>query len=353
MEETLSLLMQEGIDNSHNSIAGISLAIQSPKLQKTYTGVKGYDSVKRTNELDSNQPFRIASITKTFVAASILKLLEKGTLNIYDPISKYISEEHISILKSDNYNPEAIQIYHCLNHTSGLFDYAMNGSDYVAIARKTPQKRWTRTEQLQLATEFGDPAGNPGEKYLYSDTGYILLGEIIEYFHDGDLARGLRTLIGFDALGMNHTWLESLEAEPMGMLLPVKRYLRSDDFSSFDASTDLYGGGGLVSTCKDLTTFLQALFNEKIFEKKSTLDLMLKQHTFNSSYDTKKDPRFKDYRMGVWKVTLYGNDAYMHSGLWGTTMIHVPETNSSFAINFTKGWSNRTLKKAVLIVNNL
>ena len=350
---TFSKLMKEAIDNSYNSIPGISLSIKSAKLENGWNGIYGYDSTKKTDTLSVDQPFRIASITKTFVATSILRLHEDGKLNIYDPISKYIDPIHIKILQADGYDPDKIQLYHCLTHTSGLFDYAMNGTEYGAMSKKEPQRRWTRTEQLQLAMDFGDPAGMPGEKYLYCDTGYILLGEIIESFFEGDLARGLRTQIGFDSLGMDHTWLETLEPAPFGSQTQVKRYFGGDEVSSFDPSIDLYGGGGLVSTCDDLTIFLQALFNDKIFKHKSTLDLMLTQHNFNSDYDQDADPRFKDYRMGFWKVNIYGDDAYMHSGLWGTTFIHIPSQNSSFAVNFTKGWNNRLLKKSMLLVNNL
>lgn len=350
---TFTALMEEAINNSYDQIPGIVLSVKTPKLENGWDGAVGYDGIKKTRNLEVDQPFRIASVTKTFVAVSILRLHEEQKLNIYDPISKYISEEHLSILEKDGYDPEMIQIYHCLNHTSGLFDYAMNGSDYAGMAKKSPQKRWTRTEQLNLAMEFGDPVGKPGENYLYSDTGYILLGEIIERFYGGDLAVGIRTLVGFDKLGMQHTWLESLEEEPQNLKPPIKRYFGRDDVTDFDPSIDLYGGGGLVSTCSDLTIFLEALFNKRIFNEESTLDLMLTQHHFSSDYDPLKDRRFKDYRLGMWKVTVFGDDAYMHSGLWGTTVIHIPAQNTSVAVNHTKGWSTRLLKKVILLVNNL
>lgn len=353
MDSVLYELMQEAVDNSYDHIPGISMSIRSPKLKSEYSGVFGYDGVKKQNRLTSDQPFRIASVTKTFVATSILRLHEEGKLSIYDPISKYISSEHLTMLSADTYNPDKILIYHCLNHTSGLFDYAMNGSDYASMARKNPQRRWTRTQQLQLAMVFGDPVGFPGEKYLYSDTGYILLGEIIESFYEGDLAKGIRELVGFQNIGLTQTWLESLEKEPANMKSQVKRYLGNEAAEGFDPSIDLYGGGGLVSTCDDLSKFMDALFNHKIYKNKSTLELMLQQHEFNSTYVPEKDRRFKDYRLGLWKVTLYGENAYMHQGLWGTTILHIPKQNLTLSINYTRGWSNRLLKKVVLLINNL
>ena len=80
---------------------------------------------------------------------------------------------------------------------------------------------------------------------------------------------------------------------------------------------------------------------------------MLTKHDFTSDFVPEDDPRFKDYRLGLWKVTIYGDDAYMHSGLWGTTFIHVPAQNTSLAVNFTRGWNNRLIKKSILLINNL
>ncbi|MDF1695905.1 MAG: serine hydrolase [Saprospiraceae bacterium] len=352
LDQIISRYMEEAVNNSMNQIHGVSLAIKSSFHSYKWSGAAGYSSNEKTNLLEVDQPFRIASITKTFVAVSILRLHEEARLSIYDPLSKYISEAHQKLLIQDGYDPNKIKLYHCLNHTSGLFDYAMNGSPYVSEARKNPQKRWTRTEQLALAMQYGNPNGLPGEKYLYSDTGYILLGEIIESFYEGNLARGIRELIGFDKLGMQHTWLESIEVAPIGMKAQVKRYLRGEDVTDYDPSTDLYGGGGLVSTTEDLTTFLFALFNHEIFKKKPTVELMCTPHKFGTTYVPDKDPRFKDYRYGIWKIKLFGEDAYMHSGLWGTTIIHLEKSNISIAINFTKGWNNQLVKRVSLIAKN-
>ena len=88
---TLTQLMKEAIDNSYNHIPGITLSIKSPKIEDGWDGVYGYDSIKKEDSLAVDQPFRIASITKTFVAASILRLHEEDSLSIYDPVSQYIS----------------------------------------------------------------------------------------------------------------------------------------------------------------------------------------------------------------------------------------------------------------------
>jgi len=200
---------------------------------------------------------------------------------------------------------------------------------------------------------YGQPVGKPGERYFYSDTGYILLGEIIELFSGGSLAGGLRSLIGFEKLGMTSTWLESLETHPLETAKKVSRYVGRIDATNFDASIDLYGGGGLKSTTSDLVSFMHALFNHQVFAKKETLDLMLTKPVYDPSYDTEKDERFKDYRYGLWMLKIFDQDVYLHKGLWGTTMLHIPAENISLATNCTKGFNDRAEKKMILTLKNI
>ena len=277
------------------------------------------------------------------MAAAILRLQEEGKLQIDDPIASYISEEHQGILNKGGYDPERITLKQCMMHTSGLFDYAEGNEDYINAASQNPSKRWTRTEQLQFAMDHGPKMGAPGENYHYSDTGYILLGEIIENQTGNGLAEGLRNLLEFDALGMKSTWLESLESRPEGLPPSVKRYMGAVDASNFDNSVDLYGGGGLSSTTQDLTLFLQALFHGEIFEKSDTLNLMLLREGYDSG-----GKELPDYRLGMGSITWKesGTEAFLHSGFWGTIFIHFPDYDCSIAVNDTNGDSG-VLQKVV------
>jgi len=352
-EATFQKLLEECIYSSFESVPGVSMTVKAPDLGIDWTGASGFDSKDEESKLGTQQPFRIASVTKTFVATAILRLHEMGKLSIEDPLEKYISQEHIQLLKYGGYAPDSITLRHCLNHTSGLYDYALGGGAFLELAAKDAKKRWTRTEQIKLAMESGSRNGSPGERYSYGDTGYVLLGEIIEVVTDSTLAWGLRDLLGFDKLGMNHTWLETLEPAPNGLKAEVHRYLRGVNYTDWDPSVDLYGGGGLVSITDDLTTFFESLFNHKIFDKKKTLELMLEKPVYADSYVPDEDDRFKDYRQGLWEINIYGKKGYMHNGIWGTQLLHIPEMNCTIAINYTHGQRNRLMKKAVLVVNNL
>ncbi len=340
-DEVLTRILQEEGNTPETSAVGISLTVISPQLGIDFSGASGYDSTTKETLLAADQPFRIASLTKTFVATSILRLREKGRVNIDAPITDYISKAHIDILEKGGYDPYKITLKQCMMHTSGLFDYAEGNMDYINEAAKDPTKRWTRTEQIQWAMDHGAPHGLPGEAHHYSDTGYILLGEIIENTTKKGLAEAMRELLKFDTLGMSSTWLESLEDRPEGLPPSVKRYMQDLDASSWDNSVDLYGGGGLQSTTRDLATFLQALFSNQIYEQSETLPVMLLSSEYTGS--------FSEYRLGLGyiKGRKSGVEAYMHSGFWGSLFIHFPAYNCSIAINHTTDDDNEVLQKVI------
>ena len=96
-------------------------------------------------------------------------------------------------------------------HTSGIYNYGQDPA-YQAAVDAEPAKRWTRLEQVRFAMDHGDPVGEPGTVYAYSDTGYVLLGEIIERATGAPLADAYRTLLDFEGLHLDETYLESTRA---------------------------------------------------------------------------------------------------------------------------------------------
>ena len=205
----------------------------------------------------------------------------------------------------------------------------------------------------KFTMETGNKIGDPGERYRYSDTGYILAGEAIESVMDTTLAYGLRTLLKYDQLELNSTWLESLEPAPDNMPRMVRRYFQSKDATHFDPSIDLYGGGGLASTTRDLAHFMYGIGAGEVFDNQNTFDLMIEDIEYDTTYDPNEDPRYKEYKMGVWRTKMYGLDVYMHAGLWGIYHLYIPELDCAIAINFTMGFRNRLLKKTILLLKGL
>jgi len=114
------------------------------------------------------------------------------------------------------YDPEAITIRHLLTHTSGLFDHG-GAEEYTEAILSDLMHPWTRTEQLRGAVEWGDPHGKPGEVYTYADTGYILLGEIVD-------ARCNVVVSGATSSGKT-----SLAAALLGTVAPSERLVVVED----------------------------------------------------------------------------------------------------------------------------
>ena len=301
------------------SIPGEAIAVRAPGLD--ITAATGLADIAAGTPLGPETPFRVASMTKTFVAAAILRLVEQGKVDLDAPISKYISKEAARVLRADGYRVRQITVRQLLRHTAGLYDYAESDA-YDATNVADPGHRWTRLEQLRFATEHGDPIGAPGEKFHYSDTAYVLLGEILERETGQSLPAAVRKLIGFRRLGLDHTYWETLEPEPTGEGDRAHQYYGTYDNIVLDASTDLYGGGGLVSTVGDLTRFYHALFHGKVFHDPATLKTMTR---------VAGPGKAEGGAMGIFAVDVDGERCFGHRGYWGTQTIHCPELDLTFA----------------------
>ncbi len=352
IETTLAALLDEAVADAHGRVPGVSMTVVAPDLKLHWSGAAGYDSHERDQALSEIQAFRVASVTKTYVAAALLRLVEMGKVQLDDALDQHLPETFLQLLQTGGYSPNKITIRQCLHHTSGLFDYALGSRNFIERILKDPQHRWTRQEQLELAMNLGKATGAPGERYAYGDTGYILVGAIIEKYTEQNLALALRQTLGFDRLGLQDTWLESLEPAPEGMGDPVHRYLGRNDATEWDASIDLYGGGGLQATTDDLARFIQALFNEEVFQKPSTLSEMLRPATYAPDYDWQADENYEDYRLGFWVEELYGSPVYLHNGFWGSCWMYLPELNATIALNYVDGYADRLLKKTALLLKN-
>jgi D-alanyl-D-alanine carboxypeptidase len=297
------------------SLPGELLHVLAPGLGVDDSFAAGAFDRATGRPLRPEHGFRVASVTKTFTAAAVLRLFEEGRLGLDDPIARDLPAEYVAPLRQDGYAVDGITIRHLLTHTSGIFDYATD-QRYFAAVFGAPQRRWTRMDQVKAAMEWGQPRFAPGAGYHYSDTGYILLGEIIERLTGQPMAQAFRTLIGYDRLRLNDTYLESLETARGGEL--SHPYFGEMDVIGFDPSLDLYGGGGLVSSTADLARFYRALLRGQVFRRPSTLQVMMTVPPTNE-----RSPG-GPYAMGLQRMTIGGQECWGHSGFWGTAAHHCP-----------------------------
>ena len=140
------------------------------------------------------------------------------------------------------------------------------------------------------------------------------------------MGAAIRDLVGYDRLGMRLTYQESIEPEPADLPPWSHQYERDVDVLTIDPSVDLYGGGGLVSTCADLARFFRALLRGEVFDDPATLATMttrLQDVPASDRLATGDDP--DDAAMFLFRASAGDREWWGHDGWWGTTAYTCPE----------------------------
>lgn len=331
--------LQKLVDSVASSpeIPGALLAVNAPRIGLDWQGSAGVAEVTSERPISVDEPLRVASNTKTFVAVALLRLWEMGKLGLDDSAEGYLDPELVAILEADGYDFEAITLRHLLTHTAGLIDHTRT-DEFGQAVEADPHRRWQRIDHIRGAADWGDPLGPPEEAFVYSDTGYVLLGRVVEKVSGKPLAEAVRELVGYERLGLGSTWWETLEEAPADVAERIHQYIGGQDSYDWDPSFDLYGGGGLASTMGDLVRFWRGLFQGQIFTDPKTLEVML---------TTPIEPEVPGYRMGVFAQDFGGLAVYEHSGFWGTGAIYVPALDLTLAGAVTEHQQARALFQMV------
>jgi CubicO group peptidase (beta-lactamase class C family) len=246
---------------------------------------QGYGMANLEHEVPNTPQtkFRLGSITKQFTAMAILILQERGKLSVHDKIKKYLPDA-----------PKAwdeIEIHHLLTHTSGIPNYTAS----LDFLRTLP----VRVTLKELIAKFKDKPleFKPGDKFKYSNSGYILLGQIIETVSGESYPRFMNDTI-FTPLTMTDTGYDNalpiIKHRAAGYTRRLGFVLTNCDY--IDMSIP-HAAGALYSTVEDLLKWDQALYTEKLLPRKS-VDAMFKPFKSNYGYgwliDTKfGQPRFE------------------------------------------------------------
>ena len=215
----------------------------------------GMANVEQQVKMDPENVFRIGSITKQFTACAILKLAEEGKLALTDNLHKYLPDYPTQ--------GETITIEHLLTHTSGIKSYTGLPEWTAAVRRKD-------FSPLELIKEFQRDSLDftPGERFLYNNTAYFILGYIIEEVSGISYEDYIETLI-FEPLGMKDSRYDQTEE-----IIPMRvsgyekegQVIRNTPYLSM---TQPYAAGSLMSTVSDLSIWYQAVFEHKVVSKES------------------------------------------------------------------------------------
>jgi len=223
--------------------------------QVIYQKAFGKANLELDVDMTPQHIFRIGSITKQFTASAILKLAEQGKLSVRDDITKYIP---------DYPTPgHTITIEHLLTHTSGI-------KNYTSLPAWTPEVRRKDLTPRELINLFqGEPLDfAPGTDFRYSNSGYILLGYIVEVVSGKPYDQYLRENF-FEPLGMQHAYYEHTPDLVPGR---IPGYQNRDSHyanADFVSMTLPYAAGGLISNADDLFTWYEALMHGKVLQPES------------------------------------------------------------------------------------
>jgi CubicO group peptidase (beta-lactamase class C family) len=203
----------------------------------------------------ANTKHRLGSITKQFTAVLIVQLAAEGKLDLYAPVSKYLPDYSKS-------SGDKITSHHLLTHTSGIPNY----TSFPNFMRDMSREPYEPMEFLKM---FADSTleFTPGERFAYSNSGYFLLGAIIEKITGKSYEKVLQEKI-FDPLKLNDTGYDHhntiIKNRASGYEGRGSNYINAP---YLDMSIP-YAAGSMYSTVEDLFAWDQALYTEKLLPKK-------------------------------------------------------------------------------------
>lgn len=290
-----------------------------PEVPAAVLAVLWEDSWLRTawspyGDIDATAAFRTASVTKTFTAATVLRLVEQGRLDLDKPVRQYLSPEVAGLLPRLVRRPDEVTLRHLLQHTAGVADYAP-APDWPQEVIDDPRRRYETIDVLRDVAQRLEPIGDLGVKAQYSDTGYVLATDVIETATGQPWFRAMRELLDYERLGLHQTWLEDREQAPMPLPALAPSTMWGVDLWSIHPSYDTLGGGGLVSTAPDLARFFSALLAGRVVSPQS-----LAQMQSVVPYAVGREVGLGLFRRDTPLGTAWG-----HTGVHGAFAFTVPE----------------------------
>ncbi|AJH76604.1 beta-lactamase family protein [Bacillus cereus ATCC 4342] len=233
---------------------------------KTWSYTAGIADLTTKKPMKADFRFRIGSVTKTFIATVLLQLSGENRLNLDDSIEKWLP----GVIQGNGYDGNQITIRQILNHTSGIAEY-MNSKDFDIMDTK---KSYTAEEFVKMGISL-PPDFAPGKGWSYSNTGYVLLGILIEKVTGNSYAEEVENRI-IEPLDLSNTFLPGNSSVIPGTK-HARGYIQLDGASELKDVTYINPGssdGDMISTADDLNKFFSYLLSGKLL-KEQQLNQML------------------------------------------------------------------------------
>lgn len=263
-----------------------------------WRGTSGVAELDMTRAVPVDGRFRAGSITKTFVATVVLQLVDDGRLRLDDSVEAWLPG-----VVPDGHR---ITVRHLLNHTSGVYDYVR-----TLPMPPTPEflenrwRTWTATELVARAVANPPTFEPPGSAFAYSNTNYILLGQIIEKVtgrsYGKEIKRRIIRPLRLTGTVLPETTPRIVGPHPHGYV-PEDSEMNLVDYTRMNPSV-LDAGGEMISTTSDLNQFFAALLGGRLLPAR-LLDEMRMEGVDGARYGLGL-AWWRDTSCGV---RVYGND---------------------------------------------
>jgi len=328
IQELLSLA------HKYRQFNGSVLVAENGKV--VYKGAYGLANMEWDIPNTPDTKFRLGSITKQFTATVIMQLVEQGKIKLDAKLSDYLPE-----YRKDT--GSKVTIHHLLTHTSGIPSYTSQPGFFENVSRN-PYK----VDEFVKKYASGDLEFEPGSKYTYNNSGYFLLGAIVERVTGKPYEQVLKENI-FDPLGMKNTGYDHHNT-----ILPKRAsgYSKTPDSYTNAAYLDMsipYAAGSLYSTVEDLYLWDQALYTDKVLSAQSKA-LMYKPFLDDYAYGwVVTNASFKQNDQPIQMITHDG-------GINGftTTIVRFPKEKNLIVMldNTGSGYLNKLSDSIAKIIYN-
>ncbi|MDM5268132.1 serine hydrolase domain-containing protein [Bacillus wiedmannii] len=276
-------------------------------LAKTSEGGKTWSYAAGVANLSSKKPmktdfrFRIGSVTKTFTATVVLQLAEENRLNLDDSIEKWLP----GVIQGNGYDDKQITIRQLLNHTSGIAEYTRSKSFDLMDTKKS-----YRAEELVKMGISMPPDFAPGKSWSYSNTGYVLLGILIETVTGNSYAEEIENRI-IEPLELSNTFLPGNSSVIPGTK-HARGYIQLDgasepkDVTYYNPSMGS-SAGDMISTADDLNKFFSYLLGGKLLKEQQLKQMLTTVRTGEAALGR--------YGLGIYETKLpNGVSIWGHGG---------------------------------------
>ncbi|MDB9527178.1 serine hydrolase [Oscillatoria sp. CS-180] len=302
LPDRVTTALDEALDNNlPPEVPGAAVAILAP--EGDWFGATGVSDVENNIALQPDDRFEAGSITKTFVATTILQLVDEDQLSLDAVLTDFLAPEITALVP----NAGDITIEQILNHTSGIADY-LDVLTTQAMSNPLLFVQDWQAEQLLGFIGGVDPVFAPGADWQYSNTNYILAGLVIEAVTGNSYGQEIRDRI-LDPLELDNTFVFGEEAIPGGYINSYWDFDSNGVLDNLNLVNLSWTGsaGSIISNTEDLADFFDELLVDGVLLQAETLEEMLDTIPVNS-------PNYDTYGLGIGTLESRNRFWYVHRG---------------------------------------